>query len=111
MIHNLRADTVTIRGHDDDEIEAYLAVPTDLATHGSIVVIHHLPGYDETTKEITRRFAAHGYAALMPNLYHREAPGADPDDAAAAALAGPSKELAAAFARLAHSLVDGLPIA
>ena len=33
------------------------------------------------------------------------------DDAAAAALAGPSKELAAAFGRLAHSLVDGLPIA
>lgn len=31
------------------------------------------------------------------------------DDAAAAALAGPSKELAEAFARLAHSLVDGLP--
>jgi len=83
MIHNLRADTVAIRGHGDDEIEAYLAVPTDVASHGSIVVIHHLPGYDETTKEITRRFAAHGYAALMPNLYHREAPGAEPDDAAA----------------------------
>lgn len=32
-------------------------------------------------------------------------------DAASAALAGPSKELAAAFARLAHSLVDGLPTA
>ena len=31
------------------------------------------------------------------------------DEAAAAALAGPSKELAEAFARLAHSLVDGLP--
>jgi geranylgeranyl pyrophosphate synthase len=31
------------------------------------------------------------------------------DEATAAALAGPSKELAEAFARLAHSLVDGLP--
>ena len=30
-----------------------------------------------------RKFAAHGYAALCPNLYSREAPGADPDDAAA----------------------------
>ena len=46
-----------------------------------------MPGYDEATKEICRRFAANGYLALMPNLYHREAPGAEPDDAAAVARA------------------------
>ncbi len=85
MTHNLRADTVTITGHGGDSIEAYLAVPTDVESCGSIVVIHHLPGYDEATKEIARKFAANGFAALMPNLYHREAPGADPDDAAALA--------------------------
>ena len=33
------------------------------------MVIHHMPGYDEATKEITRRFAAHGYLAVCPNLY------------------------------------------
>jgi carboxymethylenebutenolidase len=87
MTHNLRADTITIKGHNDDEIEAYLAVPTDVDRGGSIVVIHHMPGYDEATKEITRKFAANGYAALMPNLYHRDAPGASPDDAAATARA------------------------
>jgi carboxymethylenebutenolidase len=48
------------------------------------VVIHHMPGYDASTKEMVRRFAAEGYAALCPNLYSREAPGASPDDAAAA---------------------------
>ncbi|MBU6496358.1 MAG: dienelactone hydrolase family protein [Acidobacteria bacterium] len=85
MTHNLRADTITMSGHEGDEIEAYLAVPTDVETCGSIVVIHHLPGYDEATKEIARKFAANGFAALMPNLYHREAPGAEPDDAAALA--------------------------
>lgn len=85
MTHDLRADTITIEGHGGDPIEAYLAVPTDVERFGSVVVIHHMPGYDESTKEITRRFAANGYAALMPNLYHREAPGADPDDAAALA--------------------------
>jgi carboxymethylenebutenolidase len=51
------------------------------------VVIHHMPGYDSPTKEIVRKFAANGYAALMPNLYYRDAPGASPDDAAAAARA------------------------
>ena len=74
MTHNLRADTITIKGHGGDEIEAYQALPTDVETSGSIVVIHHMPGYDEATKEIARKFAANGYAALMPNLYHREAP-------------------------------------
>lgn len=87
MTHNLRADTIEIAGDQGDTIEAYLAVPTDVNAVGSIVVIHHLPGYDEATKEIARNFAAHGYNALMPNLYHREAPGADPDDAAATARA------------------------
>ena len=51
---------------------------------GGVVVIHHMPGYDEATKEITRKFAAHGYLAICPNLYCRQAPGASPDDAAAA---------------------------
>jgi carboxymethylenebutenolidase len=85
MTHNLRADTVTIKGHHDDEIEAYLALPTDVESGGSMVVIHHMPGYDEATKEIARKFAANGYAALIPNLYFRIAPDASPDDAAAAA--------------------------
>ena len=87
MTHNLRAETISIIGHHGDVIEAYLAVPTDVTTCGAIVVIHHMPGYDEATKEITPKFAANGYAALMPNLYHREAPGAAPDDAAAVARA------------------------
>ena len=46
-----------------------------------------MPGYDIQTKEIARNFAAHGYNAVVPNLYQREAPGASPDDAAATARA------------------------
>jgi carboxymethylenebutenolidase len=88
MSEELTASTITIIGAGGDEIEAYLAVPDDGATsRGSVVVIHHMPGYDSSTKEIVRKFAAHGYAALMPNLYYREAPGASPDDAAAVARA------------------------
>ena len=79
----LAAGTISIAGHGEDEIEAYLAQPLGPGPFGGVVVIHHMPGYDEPTKEIARKFAAHGYAALMPNLYHREAPGASPDDAAA----------------------------
>ena len=84
MIGDLRAETVRIQGAGGDEIEAYLAAPLDGGARGGVVVIHHMPGYDEGTLEMTRRFAAHGYLAICPNLYSREAPGADPDDAAAA---------------------------
>src|SRR5580700_3365227 len=88
MTYDIHAETVAITADGGDEIEAYLAQPLGDGRHGGVVVIHHMPGYDRSTKEITRRFAADmGYIALMPNLYHREAPGASPDDAAAAARA------------------------
>jgi carboxymethylenebutenolidase len=84
MNEALSADTISITGHGGDEIGAYVAQPHGSRPFGGVVVIHHMPGYDSATKEITRKFAAHGYAALMPNLYYRDAPGASPDDAAAA---------------------------
>jgi carboxymethylenebutenolidase len=83
----LSARYVTITGHHGAEIEAYLAEPLGEDRRGGVVVIHHMPGFDRQTKEITRRFAAMGYDATCPNLFSREAPGASPDDAAAAARA------------------------
>src|SRR3954452_18293185 len=77
------AGTTSLTGHQGDELEAYVARPQRRGPRGGVVVIHHMPGYDASTKEIVRRFAVEGYAALCPNLYTREAPGADPDDAAA----------------------------
>ena len=80
-------ETVRITGHQGDEIPAYLAHPPAPGSSAGVVVIHHMPGYDEATKEITRTLAANGYTAIMPNLHWRDAPGASPDDAAAAARA------------------------
>ena len=70
------AETTTITGHNGEEIEAYFARPVDGDAQPSVVVIHHMPGYDRETKEICRTFAVKGYAALCPNLFHRYAPGA-----------------------------------
>lgn len=78
------AETVQIAGHGGDAIEAYAARPLGPGPYGGVVVIHHMPGYDAATKEITRTFATLGFTAVCPNLYSREAPGASPDDAAAA---------------------------
>lgn len=84
MYDAVLAETVGLNGHGGDLIEAYTARPMSSGPYGGVVVIHHMPGYDEGTKEIVRRFAAGGYNAICPNLHYREAPGASPDDAAAA---------------------------
>jgi carboxymethylenebutenolidase len=83
MTGELIATTIEIEGNDGDTIEAYFARPERDTRRGGVIVIHHLPGFDRATKEMVRRFAELGYDAICPNLYHRQAPGADPADAAA----------------------------
>jgi carboxymethylenebutenolidase len=85
MTDGIIATSTTITGHGGDEIEAYLAHPLDGDDQPGVVVLHHMPGYDRASKEIVRTFAVYGYAALMPNLHHRYAPGGKAGDAAAAA--------------------------
>ncbi|MEV4508838.1 dienelactone hydrolase family protein [Dactylosporangium sp. NPDC049525] len=80
MSDAIRAETVYV---GDEKIQAYRAVPLGAGPFPGVVVIHHLPGFDESTKEMVRRFAANGYLAICPNLFWREAPGASPDDASA----------------------------
>jgi len=76
-----------IAGAGGDRIPAYLVQPLDAGLHPGVLVVHHMPGWDEATKEIARRFAAHGYIAICPHLHYREGGDASPDDAAAAARA------------------------
>jgi carboxymethylenebutenolidase len=83
----LSAGNVAITGHGGDEINAYQVVAGEDGPRPGVLVIHHLPGWDSPTKEVTRRFAAHGYNAICPNLYAREGLDVDADDAAAAARA------------------------
>jgi carboxymethylenebutenolidase len=80
---DIRAETIHFNAFNSDSVEAYLAQSVTDDKVGGVVVIHHLPGYDEATKEIVRKFAANGYNAICVNLYSREAPGASSDDAAA----------------------------
>jgi carboxymethylenebutenolidase len=78
----MRAQTIRIPAADGAQVEAYYATPERGEPHGGVVVIHHAPGYDEATKEIARRFAAEGFAALCPNLYSRQDPAVPPREAA-----------------------------
>ena len=75
MYEGMIAETVGLKGHNGDVIEGYLARPLGAGPYPGVIVIHHLPGWDEATKEMTRKLAYQGYAAFSPHLHHREGPG------------------------------------
>jgi carboxymethylenebutenolidase len=79
---SLIAETATFVGHNGDSGEAYYACPTRDGKFPGVVVVHHLPGWDEWIIEVVRKFAHHGYAAISPHLYFRNGPGS-PDDVGA----------------------------
>ena len=68
----ISGETIQMRGHKGDMIDAYVARPTGSGKFPGVVVIHHMPGWDEGSIEITRKFAQHGYTAICPNLHFRE---------------------------------------
>ncbi len=82
------AEVITLPGFNDDPINAYYARPLGAGPFPGIVLIHHMPGWDEWYWEATRKFAHHGYAAIAPNLYSRDGEGTPEDVAAKVRAAG-----------------------
>lgn len=82
MYEGMIAETVMILGSGGDLINAYFARPLGPGPFPGIVVIHHMPGWDDWYREATRKYAHHGYAAISPNLYYRAGHGT-PEDVAA----------------------------
>ena len=82
MYEGMLAETIMMPGANGDLINAYLARPLGPGPFPAVVVIHHMPGWDEWYREATRKYAHHGYVALSPNLYFRAGHGT-PEDVAA----------------------------
>ena len=57
--------------HNNIEISGYLSEPEETPTAG-IIVIQEWWGLTEDIKEIADRYAAEGYLAFAPDLYHGE---------------------------------------
>jgi len=72
----------TFTGGKGDQIHTYVARPDGTGPYPGVVLIHHLPGWDEVYQEFARRLANHGYIVNCPDLYCRNAHGT-PDDVAA----------------------------
>jgi len=88
MYEGMLAETVMLPGHQGEVINAYYARPLGAGPFPGVVLVHHLPGWDEWYREAARRFAYHGYAAVSPNLYFRVGHGTPEDVAAKARAAG-----------------------
>jgi carboxymethylenebutenolidase len=78
----MTAGGVTYPGPNGEPMQAYLARPVGSGPFPGVVLVHHMPGWDEFYQEMTRRFANHGYIAITPDLFQRVGSGA-PDDVAA----------------------------
>lgn len=86
MYEGMLAETVMVQGYNGDMINAYFARPLGPGLYPGVVVIPHMPGWDEWYRETTRKFAHHGYLSLSPNINYRFGHGS-PDDVAAKARA------------------------
>lgn len=65
------AETINFVGYNNELINAYFARPLGPGPFPGIVLVHHMPGWDELYRETARRFAQHGYITICPNLYYR----------------------------------------
>jgi carboxymethylenebutenolidase len=65
------AETVTMAGYNDDLIHAYLSRPLGEGPFPGVVLIAHMPGWDEFYRETSRRFSQHGYLAICPDIFCR----------------------------------------
>src|SRR3972149_3646496 len=66
-----RWDSVTV---DGETMRCYVAVPAGEGPFPAVVVIQHAGGVDGFVQEMADRFAAAGYVAIAPELYHRQDP-------------------------------------
>lgn len=65
------AETLTFTGYNGDMVNSYFTRPLGPGPFPGIVLIHHMPGWDELYRETARRFSQHGYIVINPNLYSR----------------------------------------
>jgi carboxymethylenebutenolidase len=79
---SVTAEITKVPGGLGDEIHAYVASPKGDGPFPGIVLVHHMPGWDELYQEFAERLARHGYEVICPDLYCRVGHGT-PDDVAA----------------------------
>ncbi len=79
----IHSEITTVPGGQGDEVHAYVVRPgAEEGPVPGIVVVHHMPGWDEFNQEFAERLGRHGYNVVAPDFYCRYGHGT-PDDIAA----------------------------
>jgi carboxymethylenebutenolidase len=65
---------ITLKSFDGGEFDAYLALPAGGSGPG-IVVLQEIFGVNEYMRQVADWYAAHGFVALVPDLFWRQEPG------------------------------------
>ena len=67
-------DKVELPVADGTRMAAYVARPKDGGPHPGLLVFQEAFGVNHHIRNVTERFAAEGYVAIAPELFHRTAP-------------------------------------
>jgi carboxymethylenebutenolidase len=79
---SITASITTYPAGGGDQLHAYVVRPQSDGLLPGVVLVHHLPGWDEFYQEFAERLGRHGYNVICPDLYCRFGHGT-PDDVAA----------------------------
>ncbi|MCL2045183.1 MAG: dienelactone hydrolase family protein [Oscillospiraceae bacterium] len=63
------AETVKVPLSKEENRRAYMSRPLGNGPYPGVIIIPHMPGWDELNREMARRFSSHGYIAISPNIF------------------------------------------
>ena len=71
---NVLTEYANLRISDAAQMQAYVARPQDEGVFPGIMVFQEAFGVNAHIRDVTKRFAAKGFVAISPELFHRTAP-------------------------------------
>jgi carboxymethylenebutenolidase len=71
---NVVTERVELAVADQTRMAGYVARPADGGPHPGLLVFQEAFGVNHHIRDVTERFAAQGYVAIAPELFHRTAP-------------------------------------
>jgi len=66
--------TVTLEVRDGTQMNAYVASPGESGSYPGLLVFQEAFGVNAHIRDVAKRFAAQGFIAIAPELFHRTAP-------------------------------------
>jgi carboxymethylenebutenolidase len=73
------SDRITLRVSDGTEMNAYIVRPSGAGPHPGIIVFQDGFGVNAPNRAIADEYAAHGFVAIAPELFHRTVVGFEGD--------------------------------